>query len=245
MIPKLGRMSGFLAANLPITFGLLMAPPTMVNTIFIQWVNQSYMAGLNYANKNDSCSFTTLDMVRGYSIAVTSALFVAMSLRKLTSGITKSATGPRLLLLNSLVASCAAGSASYCNTTSMRQAEVKNGINVYSSPNLSPDSHVGVSKICAKQAVRETALSRVALSILCVCIPTGMLLGLNRVSFIKRAVAASKPLKITQELLCITIALKAGLPLAISIFEPVSSCDGSKLEKELGNPERVYFDKGL
>lgn len=59
MIPKMGRMSGFLAANLPITFGLLMAPPTMFNTIFIQWVNQSYMAGLNYANKNASCKFTT------------------------------------------------------------------------------------------------------------------------------------------------------------------------------------------
>jgi len=170
-------------------------------------------------------------MIRGYSVAVTSALFVAISLRKLTSGLTKSATGPRLLVLNSLVASCAAGSASYCNTTSMRQAEVQNGIKVYSSPSLSPESHLGVSKLCAQQAVRETALSRVALSFLCVTTPTGMLLGLNRINFIKRAVAISKPLKITQELLCIIFALKVGLPLAISIFEPVSSRDGSSCEK--------------
>lgn len=184
-------------------------------------------------------------MVRGYSVAVTSALFVAISLRKLTSGLTKSATGGRLLVLNSLVASCAAGSASYCNTTSMRQAEVQNGINVYSSPSLSKESHIGVSKICAKQAVRETALSRVALSFLCVCIPTGMILGLNRIQFIKRAVSLSQPLKTTQELFCITFALKIGLPIAISIFEPVSSRDGSTCEKELGNHEKVFFDKGL
>jgi len=140
LIPRVGRMSGFLAANLPITFALLLAPPTMFNTIFFQWVNQSYMAGLNYANKNDSCKFTTQDMLKGYGVAVTSALLVAISLRKMTSGLTKSATGTRLLVLNAFVGSCAAGSASYCNTTSMRQAEITNGIEVFSSPTLSKDS---------------------------------------------------------------------------------------------------------
>jgi len=78
------------------------------------------MAGLNYANKNASCKFSNQDMIKGYGIAVTSALLVAISLRKLTSGLTKQATGSKLLVLNALVGSCAAGSAAYCNTTSMR-----------------------------------------------------------------------------------------------------------------------------
>lgn len=118
-------MNGFIFTNIPILIGLVFTKPTMLNTVFFNWLNQSYMAGLNYANKNPASTFTNQDLAQGYGAAVTSSLAVAMTLRKLTAGMSKTATGSKLILINSFVAAVASSSASYCNTTCMRQAEVK------------------------------------------------------------------------------------------------------------------------
>ena len=58
LIPRIFRMNGFIFTNVPILLGLVFARPTMLNTIFFNWLNQSYMAGLNYANKNPKSKFT-------------------------------------------------------------------------------------------------------------------------------------------------------------------------------------------
>ena len=54
---------------------------------------------------------------------VGSALIVALSLRRASSGIVKSASGNKLLMLNGLIGSVGAGTASYFNTQAMRRAE--------------------------------------------------------------------------------------------------------------------------
>jgi len=38
-IPRLLRMSGFLPAQIPITFGMLLSAPTVKNTVFFQILN--------------------------------------------------------------------------------------------------------------------------------------------------------------------------------------------------------------
>jgi len=58
IIPRAGRMCGFLPFNVPILMGVLLLPPTMKYTIMMQWLNQTYMAGLNYANKNPSATYS-------------------------------------------------------------------------------------------------------------------------------------------------------------------------------------------
>ena len=103
------------------------------------------MAGLNYANRNPSSTFTNQDLSMGYAAAVGSSLTVAISLRMLTSGLTKKASGSRLLVLNTIVSAFAASCAGFCNTTFMRQAEVSQGIDVFTSPDLSQNSKVGIS----------------------------------------------------------------------------------------------------
>jgi len=45
-------MSGYVPFNSPILAGLLMPAPTMAQTIFWQWLNQSHNACVNYANRN-------------------------------------------------------------------------------------------------------------------------------------------------------------------------------------------------
>ena len=52
------RMCGFVPMNVPILFGIVLAPPTIKFTALFQWLNQSYNAGLNYGNKNSSCTYS-------------------------------------------------------------------------------------------------------------------------------------------------------------------------------------------
>ena len=73
------------------------------------------MAGLNYANKNESCTYTNQDLMRAYFSAVGSALFVGLGLRKATQGLIMNATGNKLLLINGAIGSIARTSASYFN----------------------------------------------------------------------------------------------------------------------------------
>ena len=58
IVPAIFRMSAFLPMNTPIVVGMLLSAPTMRNTIFWQLYNQSFMAGLNYSNKNPKSVFT-------------------------------------------------------------------------------------------------------------------------------------------------------------------------------------------
>jgi len=110
-------------------------------------LNQSYNAGLNFGNKNSTCTYTNTDLAQGYLAAVSSSIFVGVTLRKLTAGLTKTATGKRLLLLNTLVGCTAGACASFCNTSCMRRAEVDKGISVYQNEDL--DQHAGISKVAA------------------------------------------------------------------------------------------------
>ena len=136
LIPKVLRMSSFLPVNVPICVLILLAPPTMKNTIFAQWVGQSYMASLNYQNRNPSCTFTNKDIAKGYGVSLTASISSALALRKMTAGLTKGATGAKLMCLNGAIGAISASIAAYINTQMMRQAEVKNGINVMSSPEM-------------------------------------------------------------------------------------------------------------
>lgn len=245
IVPRAFRMCAFLPSNVPILCMFLLAPPTMFCTALSQWVNQSYMAGLNYANKNPSCEYTNMDLAQGYGAAVSASIVVAVALRLATAGLTKSATGLRLMVLNAFVGATASASAGYINTAFMRKAEIQKGIDVMSSPDLKPENVVGISSACARKAVRETALSRAALSAICVSAPAVMLVGLSRLRVIDALMKANKVAKVGIDAAAILLSLTCGLPLAIGIFEPVSKIEGKKCEEKFHKYKYLYFDKGL
>lgn len=58
-IPWVMRVSSFLPTNIPIAFGFIIARPTPFNTIFWQWINQTYNALFNYGNRNASSPYST------------------------------------------------------------------------------------------------------------------------------------------------------------------------------------------
>ena len=163
-----------------------------------------------------------------------------MFLRILTAGATKRATGSKLLMLNCMVGATAGGCASFCNTLCMRYAEIEKGIDICEDKELT--KKIGISKVCAKNAVIETSMSRSAMSVSSVFIPAALIVMLGGMGIAPQSFVA----KSTLEVLCVGTALRIGLPLSVSIFPPISEKETSgEMEEEFKKYKMVYFSKGL
>ena len=123
-------MCAFVPTNLPIIFGMLMSAPTPLNTVFWQWLNQTYNAGMNYGNRNASSQQTTGDILFGYSAAVTSSIGISLGLRKISAGFTRNMKGGSLVLANSIINYVAVASAGFLNSYCMRMGEMSRGIKI-------------------------------------------------------------------------------------------------------------------
>lgn len=238
LIVRISRMSGFVPVNVPIICGMFLAPPTMAYTAFFQALNQTYNAGLNFANKPSGCQFTNRNLLEGYTAAMTSSITISLGVRKLSAPWTKGATGKKLLFLNFLVGASGSMTANFFNCLCMRYPEIDRGLTVYSDNNLTQP--VGVSKICASSAVYETASSRVVMSFLCLVFPILIVFSVpNRFQPQKGAG------KFIFDALSISGGLYFGLPASVAIFPPISVKEGPSLEKEFHIHEKIYFSKGL
>ena len=98
------RFSAFAPANLIICAGMLRPNPTLLQSAFWQWVNQSYNAAVNYANRSSSSSSSSTDQSSAaeatdfssaYVAATASAVAICLGLqegaRRLAGGSTRSA----------------------------------------------------------------------------------------------------------------------------------------------------------
>jgi len=162
MLPWTQRFSSFMPINIPICFGFIIAAPTPFNTIFWQWVNQTYNAWLNYGNRNASSKYTTQDIAISYAAACTSSITIGLAIRKAVSGRAAKLSGASLILLNSVSSFFACASAGFLNAYCMRQTEMQKGISIL-HPETGED--LGKSKKCATEAVMNTAISRIFLNV--------------------------------------------------------------------------------
>ncbi|GAB0187896.1 sideroflexin-5 [Grus japonensis] len=130
------RMSGYIPFGTPIVVGLLLPNQTLASTVFWQWLNQSHNACVNYANRNAT----------------------KVGLNVLVQRANKFTPATRLLIQR-FVPFPAVASANICNVVLMRHTELEEGIDVLDSNG----NIVGSSRIAAKHALLETALTRVVL----------------------------------------------------------------------------------
>ncbi|XP_009182680.1 sideroflexin-5 isoform X7 [Papio anubis] len=152
------RMSGYIPFGTPIVVGLLLPNQTLASTVFWQWLNQSHNACVNYANRNATKPSPVSKFIQGYLGAVISAVSIAVGLNVLVQKANKFTPATRLLIQR-FVPFPAVASANICNVVLMRYGELEEGIDVLDSDgNL-----VGSSKIAARHALLETALTRVVL----------------------------------------------------------------------------------
>jgi hypothetical protein len=226
-------MSAFVPMNIPIAFGLVSLPATRFNIMLFNFINQSYNAGMNYANssgKEDSVKYIAIS----YALAVLSSIGVAMLLKRQFSkyqdlGLIRGA-------LIRLFPSMAAG---FLNLFFMRSDCMMHGIEVRDKDN----NTVGISKKCGVKAVLEGALSRCFL-------PAPLLVNHFIVTYLN-TLNLPRNLKIFIELVLCGIALGIGLPASIGLFKQYSKCPVDNLEPELKEKLKkegvdfVYYNKGL
>lgn len=131
--------------------------------------------------------------------------------------MTRTVTGSKLILINSIVSSLAGGTASFLNTFFMRRVEMENGIEVFRDENLT--EKIGISKICAKKAIIETAWSRVFLAVSCLTSPAIIFYLVEKMGRTPK----SKAVKIPYEIGVFLFALMVNLPASIAMF-PQTGC---------------------
>ncbi|XP_061439690.1 sideroflexin-5 isoform X2 [Rhineura floridana] len=205
----------------------------------MEWLNQSHNAGVNYANRNATKPSSTSKFIQGYLGAVISAVSIAVGLNVLIQRANQFTPATRLLIQR-FVPFPAVASANICNVVLMRHMELEEGIDVLDSDG----NVVGSSRIAAKHALLETALTRVVLPMPILVLPPVIMSLLE-----KTALLRSRPRMIlpVQSLVCLA-AFGLALPLAISLFPQMSEIETSHLEPEIAQAttsETVIYNKGL
>ncbi|XP_045436855.1 sideroflexin-5 isoform X3 [Pipistrellus kuhlii] len=207
------RMSGYIPFGTPIVVGLLLPNQTLASTVFWQWLNQSHNACVNYANRNATKPSPASKFIQGYLGAVISAVSIAVGLNVLVQKANKFTPATRLLVQR-FVPFPAVASANICNVVLMRYGELEEGIDVMDGDgNL-----VGSSRIAARHALLETALTRVVLPMPILVLPPIVMSMLEKTALLQ---ARPRLLLPVQSLVCLA-AFGLALPLAISLFPQMS-----------------------
>ncbi|XP_056670063.1 sideroflexin-5 isoform X3 [Monodelphis domestica] len=233
------RMSGYIPFGTPIVVGLLLPNQTLASTIFWQWLNQSHNACVNYANRNATKPLPASKFIQGYLGAVISAVSIAVGLNALVQRANKFTPATRLLIQR-FVPFPAVASANICNVVLMRHNELEEGIDV-----LDGDGNVvGSSRIAARHALMETALTRVVLPMPILVLPPIIMSMLEKTFLLQSRPRLLLPV---QSFVCLA-AFGLALPLAISLFPQMSEIETSQLEPEIAlatASRTVVYNKGL
>nr|XP_023655795.1 sideroflexin-5 isoform X1 [Paramormyrops kingsleyae] len=219
--------------------GLLLPNQTLGSTVFWQWLNQSHNACVNYSNRNATKPTPASKFLQGYIGAVTSAVSIAVGLNMLIERAARFSPATRVMVQR-LVPFPAVASANICNVGLMRHTELKEGIDVLdSSGNV-----VGTSRIAAKHALMETALTRVVLPMPILVFPPIIMAFLEKLPLLQTHKRLVLPV---HSLVCLA-AFGLALPLAISLFPQMSQIEVSQLEPEIAmatDCKVVTYNKGL
>ena len=181
---------------------------------------------MNYGNRNATSNYTNNDILKGYAVACVASIGTALLIRKGFSSYTKNMKGAKLVVMNSISSFFACSTAGFLNAYFMRQSELDKGIEVFD-----PEDHdqvVGISKVAAKKAVMETAISRY---VLCVTLflPALALYGIERAHLMPR----NRILCTALELSLFFGELYLAVPLAIALYPQYGKVSEQDIEPSL------------
>ncbi|XP_024911066.1 rab11 family-interacting protein 5-like isoform X2 [Cynoglossus semilaevis] len=186
--------------------------------------SESHNACVNYCNRNASQPAPLSTFVQGYIGAVTSAVSIAVALNVLIQKAERFNPTSRILLQRFVPFPAVAG-ANVCNVVLMRHWELLEGISV-----LDQDGNVvGTSRVAARHALLETALTRVILPMPILLLPPIVMSFLEKLPVLQRRPRLVLPV---HSLVCLA-AFGLALPLAISLFPQMSQISVNQLEPEI------------
>ncbi|RQM13230.1 hypothetical protein KXD40_003733 [Peronospora effusa] len=266
-VPALFRLSAFVPVNIPICVGMLLAPPTLKNTIFWQWVNQSYSAGFNYANRNASSEQDNLTILstfspiksklftkshpitydcypESYATATVVSCTTAVGLGKMVQNAKRLSPSTRSFL-GTMVPFVAVASAGAFNAVSMRFNEFQYGIDIMDEHG---DVH-GRSVAAGRQSLGQVALTRIALPMPILLLPPYLFGVMKKTNIMPNG----KYPKLAAELVVLTLCLWGAMPSAVALFPQMGSISADNVEEEFqsrldrhGQPIRHFlYNKGI
>lgn len=233
------RMSGYVPFNSPILAGLLMNNPTIPQLIFWQWLNQSHNACVNYANRNATKPTNMKRFVKGYSCAVTAAISLGVGLNLGIKNASFFSKTMKSMLLR-FTPLPAVMTASTLNVVLMRIHELEEGIDVIDKQG----NVIGNSKLAAKYALKEMAITRAVLPIPLLLFPSLAMSYIEKSSLLKKNPRLGMPINIG---LC-SLSFFITLPATLAIFPQLSEVKIEDLEAELQkkcSDETLFYNKGL
>ncbi len=128
-IPFYMRMSGFVYFNVPIVMAVLFTKnQTPAFNAFLQFVNQTYNAAMNYGNRNASANYSVQDLGMGYTAACVTSVGLALYTRTAFKGLLNRLTGPRYLFFHTFLNFISAAFAGVANMSLMRYKELQDGV---------------------------------------------------------------------------------------------------------------------
>lgn len=160
-------------------------------------------------------------------MAVAASCSTGAAIRLATNPLTAKASGGKLVLLNALVSMTACAMGGFANNYFIRLPETVSGIGI---EDPASGETVGVSRICAKEAVLQTASSRILMA-LPLCLPAFAIYAIERKGFAPKNAALMFALQIS----LISCQLTAAVPLSMAAFPQICTINASKLEPEFQN----------
>jgi sideroflexin-5 len=256
-IPLVFRMCTFMPSNLPITAGMLLST-TVPSQLFWQWMNQSYNAGFNYANRNASVPLDMQAMILSYGVAAGTAVGMAFGMGKVVNSMqskfmSSSANGGsipfHLKLLSRGLPWFAVASAGAANALAMRYKEGIEGITIVDSN----DVPVGTSVKAGQACLTQVALTRVVLPIPILLLPPFLLDFIRSNHKMNQLMTKSTFARVGIELSVIAVFLQCALPFAVALFPQKGSIPASALEPSFQNRKdkdgnvisTYYYNKGV
>lgn len=233
------RMSGYVPFGLVTVVGLLLPNQTLTQVAFWQWLNQSHNACVNYANRNASKETPASRFLKGYTGAVSAALGIALSLNVLLLKA-ESFSPTKRMIVQRFIPFPATAAASSINAFLMRKHELKEGIEVLDAEG----KVVGTSQVAAKNAVRDTVITRMILPAPILAIPPLVMAALERTAFLK----ASPRLHLPIQVVVCAVSFGLALPVCIALFPQISKISVEELEpqfQQLTSQKYLFYNKGL
>lgn len=226
--------------------------------VFFQWLNQSYNAGFNYANRNATVPIDTQQLLASYGVATGVACGMSFGLGKTVEALQRR-MGPAapgaaqplsVKLLMRGLPWMAVASAGVANAMAMRYKEGVDGITVY-------DAHgapVGTSVAAGRACLASVALTRAALPVPILLLPPFILDGI-RASPLGAVMARSRGTRLAVELSVFAVFLQCALPFAVALFPQTGTIAASDVEPAVRNAakdsvtgkplEVFYYNKGI
>ncbi|KAK3791486.1 hypothetical protein RRG08_055511 [Elysia crispata] len=238
-----GRMSFQMPGGMVLIGAMITFYKSNSAIIFWQWANQSFNALVNYTNSNATTEVNTKRLVTAYVSATSSALIVALGLKKYLS----TRASP---LLQRFVPFAAVSAANAVNIPLMRQSELIDGVTLMDENG----NDVIKSQYAAVKGISQVVAARICIAAPSMTVLPTFMERLEKTRLLRRYTWLGGVCQVAFSGLFLLFTVPAGcaiFPQKCSISsQKLSILDHKRVEelREAGKitlPETLYFNKGL